>query len=123
MCVAFEMRDVYEFVFSKCDEYDDIFEIEKARIIAFQSTLEREITAHASESPHYKYVHFASDRRSVEDFFESNRTRFLDFGSTVVFNDEPSTQMAERILRKYDDDIVTNALRKARSEARLAAIG
>ena len=118
MCVAFGMSDVYEFAFSTDGKLAATHELDKRAIEVFRHALEREIVAHSSESAHYKYVHFALDRRSADEFFLANRDRFLDFGPTVVFNGDSSEEQARRIESKYGDPVVISALRTARQEAR-----
>lgn len=121
MCVAFGAKEVYEFIFSKDDYAQDIHEVDKAVVDLFCSVLEREITVHANKNPHYKYVFFSLDDQSVASFFGANRGRFLDFGSSVVYVGKCSEKEALAIEHKYDDSIITAALRKARSQARQAA--
>lgn len=121
MCVAFGAREIYEFFFSKEDGVPDVYEIDKSTVSYFCSVLEREITAQSRVSPHYKYVFFSLDDQSVERFFGANRNRFLDFGSKVVFAGKSSEEPARLIEQRYNDEIIVNALRKARKQARQKA--
>lgn len=118
MSVAFDAKDVYEFIFSKDDAVPDVYEVDKKAVDTFCSVLEREITVHSRMNPHYKYVFFSLDYQSIDRFFGENRGRFLDFGSRVVFAGECSKEPARSIELKYGDTVVTDALRKARSQAR-----
>lgn len=115
MCVSFGARDIYEFIFSSNEDTQNVFEVKKRSVRTFCSVLKQEITAHSGESPHYEFVHFALDRQSIAYFFESNRNRFLDFGTSVVFIGDASDAPARQIEQKYNDPVVTAALRKARS--------
>lgn len=117
MCVAFGAREVYEVIFSRGDAASAADEIDKRAVRSFCQTLEKCITAHSSENPHYEYVFFALDSQSMDSFFEANRDRFLDFGSTVLFVGEHDDDFAASIEQRYDDPVVTNALHAARDSA------
>lgn len=118
MCIAFSAKSIYEFAFSKDDSLPDAYELDKSAIRRFCATLTRELSRTSSENPHHRYVYLAMDGPSVEGFFQENRHRFLDFGKTVVLTATPSRDMASAIESKYDDPLVTRALRKARAAAR-----
>ena len=119
MTIYFSAETIYNYIFSKMSDCNDIFEIEKSKVFEFCNVLEDELVKLNIDHVYkYKYVVFGLGREVVDEFFQNNRQRFLDFGNTVLFVQTPTFEMANSIEAKYGDKIVIDALRKARFKIR-----
>ena len=123
MAIAFSPKTVYEYLFSREPSAPDTHQIDKGAVAAFCDALSREIYSHASAGPQYKYVFFDLGRDAMLEFFDSERDRFLDFGSYVVFTGDCGDGQSGLIEERYGDPVVTDALRVARREARNLSTG
>lgn len=123
MAIAFSPKTVYEYLFSREPSAPDVREIGKEAVAVFCDALSREISACASASPRYKYVFFDLGRDAMAEFFDSERDRFLDFGSYVMFTGDFGDGQSGLIEERYGDPVVTDALRVARREARNLSTG
>ena len=114
MSVYFPLENLYDYIFSSQDGFEDIEEIDKQDFRRFCFEVEKNIVSHANEYHGYRYVFFEKGA----DFFDNNRKRYLDFGKYVVFTGQHSKQLARKVEEKYDDAVITNALKSAFASVR-----
>lgn len=119
MAFAFSVGTVFDYMFSLCDGLKTVRKFSYEQVGEFVSVLEREITSKAQPMcPWYKYVYMDIGEDSLEQFFMNNRDRYLDFGAEFIFIGEFDENIATEIEKKYDDEVVIEALRKARHAVR-----
>lgn len=119
MTIAFSARTMYEYLFSLDEDglLTPANRLPKTAVGTFARTLEQ--TLEGDGDPFHRHVFVDLSRDSIEELFlVEARERFLDFGSEVVFIGSPDAETAREIEGRYDDELVTRALRRARASAR-----